>query len=60
MKAHELKLNDHFSCWGRTWKHCGWHSAVEHICAEDVNTKEHKVISCHEMVKKIEVKDDSG
>lgn len=58
MKASELKLGDRFYCGVKEWKHCGWYSAVNHIAAEEVETKERRIISCHEPVVKKGVRND--
>ena len=54
VRASELKLGDLFGYDGQVWQHCGWYSAVCHICGLGLNTGEKRVISCHSFVTLLE------
>ena len=52
--ASSLKLGDRFYYDGQWWEHCGWYSAVYHICGFGIRTGEKRVISCHAYVIPLE------
>ena len=43
--AHDLNYGERFWCFDELWQHCGWYSAVEHICGFCLRTGERKVIA---------------
>ena len=54
IRASELKLGNRFYYEGQVWQHCGWYSAVFHICGFGLVTGEKRVISCHAFVSLFE------
>lgn len=45
VEAHKLHYGDRFYYCGLLWQHCGWYSAVYHICGFCLQTGEKRVIA---------------
>lgn len=48
--ASRLREQDRFWLSGQLWQHCGFYSAVGHVCGFNLQTGERKVVSRHAVV----------
>lgn len=46
-----LRYRTRFWYEGYVWQHCGWTTAVYHLCGLNLQTGEKRVISCHALVE---------